>query len=99
MSATVTFTLARVDNVISVPLSAVFSTAESLRYVFVKKGEGFEIRPVDVGIADTRRLQILSGLEEAEEVATSRPLVFEGEPPVPVTPAAKKGPTPRRSGT
>lgn len=101
MSATVTFTLLRVDNVISVPLSAVFSTAESLRYVFLKKGETFEIRPVEVGIADTRRLQVLSGLAVGDEVATSRPIAFEGEvpaPALPTTPPSKKGGAARRPG-
>ncbi len=91
MSATVTFTLARVENTPAVPLSAVFSTAESMRYVFLKKGLGFEVRTVETGIADTRRVQILAGLAEGDEVALSRPLEFEGEIPIPVAaPTAPK---------
>src|SRR5205085_2460898 len=69
MSATVTFTLAHVEDVTAVPLDTVFSTAESIRYVFIRKGEGFEVRPVEVGIADTRRVQIVSGLEPGDEIA------------------------------
>ena len=90
MSATVMFTLARADDALSVPLSAVFSTAESARYVFLRKGETFAVHPVEIGIADTRRVQVLSGLEIGDEVALSRPLEFEGELPVlTVAPAAK----------
>jgi RND family efflux transporter MFP subunit len=91
MSATVVFTLARVDNAPAVPLDAVFSTAEAVRYVFVRKGTGFEVRPVEVGIADTRRVQILAGLAEGDEVARTRPLEFEGEiPTAPLLPAMPK---------
>jgi RND family efflux transporter MFP subunit len=101
MSATVTFTLARAEDTLSVPLSAVFSNADSVRYVFVRKGEGFEARGVDIGIADTRRVQILSGLQAGDEVALTRPLTFEGEIPVvgpapsgtPARPARRTGGT------
>lgn len=86
MSATVMFTLARAEDAVAVALSAVFSTAESVRYVFLKKGEGFAVHTIDIGIADTRYAQILTGLEVGAEVARIRPLEFEGE--VPVGPAA-----------
>ncbi len=88
MSATVMFTLARAEDTTAVSLSAVFSTAESLRYVFIRKGEGFEVRQVETGIADTRRVQVLSGLRVGDEVALTRPLVFEGEVPVATAAAA-----------
>jgi multidrug efflux pump subunit AcrA (membrane-fusion protein) len=93
MSATVFFTLARVDDVLAVPLNAVFSTAESVRYVFIRKGEGFEVHPIETGIADTRYVQVLSGLEIGTEVARTRPLEFEGELPVPVLAPAVKSKT------
>lgn len=100
MSATVTFTLARVENTAAVPLSAVFSTAESMRYVFLKKGLGFEVRTVETGIADTRRVQILGGLADGDEVALSRPLEFEGEIPIPVAaPTSPKSRKDRRGAT
>jgi hypothetical protein len=38
---------------------------------------------VVIGIADTRRVQLLSGLEVGDEVALSRPLEFQGEIPTP----------------
>ena len=81
MSATITFTLARVEDATAVSLSAIFSTADFGRYVFVRSGETFSVRPVEIGIADTRRVQVLSGLELNEEVALTRPLEFLGEIP------------------
>jgi RND family efflux transporter MFP subunit len=90
MSATVMFTLARVEDTLAVPLNAVFSTAEGARYVFLKKGEAFAAHEVEIGIADTRFVQILSGLHVGEEVARTRPLEFEGELPVPTTPQVTK---------
>lgn len=98
MSATVTVTLATAENTLAVPLSGVFSTAESLRYVFLVKGERFEIKEVETGIADTRRVQILSGLQLDDEVALTRPVDFDGEAPAGVAPAvatkSKSGSTP-----
>ena len=82
MSATVMFTLSRVDDALAAPLNAVFSTAESARYVFLRRGEGFAAHEVEIGIADTRHVQILSGLNVGDEVARSRPLEFEGEIPI-----------------
>ncbi len=114
MSATVMFTLAKVDDAAAVALSAVFATAEALRYVFLKTETGFEIRQVETGIADTRYVEILSGLKVGEEVARTRPLEFEGEPPVlspgngPQSPKAREAspakgkepaPPPRGSGS
>lgn len=98
MSATVTFTLARAENTPSLPLTSVFSNADSVRYVFVKKGEAYEARVIETGIADTRRIQVLAGLEIGDEVALTRPLTFDGElPAVGASPAG--GPTTRASGT
>jgi hypothetical protein len=82
MSATVMFTLAHVEDVPSVALSAVFSNADSVRYVFLRKGEGFEVRGIEIGIADTRRVHILSGIAIGDEVAVMRPLEYDGEIPV-----------------
>lgn len=83
MSATVMITLARVEDALALPLSGVFSTADAVRYVFLKNGERFTARPVETGIADVRRVQILGGLKPDDEVALTRPLEFDGEIPVP----------------
>ena len=78
------------DITLAAPLNAVFSTAESARYVFLRKGEGFVAHAVEIGIADTRNVQIVSGLQVGDEVARSRPLEFEGELPVATLPTAPK---------
>lgn len=96
MSATNTFTLAQATNTPALPLSAVFSSADSTRYVFLKDGEIYRPRAVEVGIADTRRVQILSGLKIGDEVALSRPLTFEGE--IPITETGLAIPPRRNSG-
>jgi HlyD family secretion protein len=98
MSATVMFTLAQVQDVNAVPLSAVFSNADSVRYVFLRKGEGFEVRGIDIGIADTRRVHIISGLEVGDEVALMRPTEFEGEIPLAKPAAPAKPRTQKRGG-
>ena len=97
MSATVMFTLAHVENVPAVPLSAVFSNADSVRYVFVQKGESFEVRGIDIGIVDTRRVQIIAGLAVGESVALMRPLEYSGEIPIAKPSAPLKARTKRRT--
>jgi RND family efflux transporter MFP subunit len=99
MSATLTFTLSFVEDVAAIPLSAVFTTADSMRYVFRRKGEVFEARLIEIGIADTRRVQVTSGLGPTDEVALTRPLEFEGEIPAPKAVAAPKLRKSRRSGS
>ncbi len=101
MSATVTFTLSHADNTPAIPLSAVFTTADSVRYVFVKTATGFAPRAVDIGIADTRRVQIVSGLNLNDEVALARPLEFEGEIPAsgPAGATAANSPRVRPNGS
>lgn len=97
MSATVTFTLSHADNTPAIPLSAVFTTSDSVRYVFAKTATGFTPRAVDIGISDTRRAQVLSGLSLNDEVALTRPLEFEGEIPVSPSPNAVVSHPPRNA--
>jgi RND family efflux transporter MFP subunit len=99
MSATVMFTLSRVENSIAAPLNSVFSTAESARYVFLKKGETFVAQQVEIGIADTRHVQIISGLQVGDDVARSRPLEYEGELPVLAPPPLPKARTEKKPAT
>jgi hypothetical protein len=79
-----------VEDTLAVALSAVFSTAEGARYVFLKNGPGFTVHAVETGIADTRYVQLLSGLDKDAEVARTRPLEFEGEMPVMTLPTLPK---------
>ncbi len=79
MTAKVLVTLARVEGVVTTSLPAVFAE-DGLHVVYVKNGEGFERREVAVGINDEMTVEILSGLQAGEMVATSRPRPAEGIP-------------------
>jgi HlyD family secretion protein len=72
MTAILTIPVAAVDNVMAVPLSAVFSE-KGERYVYVKKDESYERRPVTVGISDLSYAEIQKGLGEGEIVALELP--------------------------
>ena len=68
-----------------------------MRYVFVQKGESFEVRGIDIGIVDTRRVQIIAGLAVGEAVALMRPLEYSGEIPIAKPSAPLKARTKRRT--
>ena len=61
----------KIDNVLSVPLEAVFDK-EDTTVVFVKKG-GFERRPVQLGAKNSDYVVIENGLEGGEEIALRDP--------------------------
>ena len=89
MTAILNFPVSSAENVLSVPLSAIF-TERNDRYVFVKDGESFVRRPVQVGLTDFFFAEIQQGLNEGEivsleQVVDSRP----SGPPMPPTPARK----------
>ena len=44
---------------------------EGIKVVYVKEGERYERRPVKVGTINYRVAEILSGIEEGEEVVTA----------------------------
>ena len=74
MTAIVSIPVASAENVLAVPLAAVFSE-KGERYVFVKQDEEgkFERRAVIVGIADYGFAEAQSGLKAGEEVALELP--------------------------
>jgi HlyD family secretion protein len=72
MTAILTIPVAEVENALSVPLPAVF-TEKGERYVYVKKEEIFERRPVTVGIADLSYAEVQKGLSDGEVVALELP--------------------------
>lgn len=88
MTAILNFPVSSAENVLSLPLSAVF-TERNERYVFVKDGESFVRRPIRVGLTDFFFAEIQEGLTEGdvvslEQVVDSRP----SGPPIP--PATRK---------
>lgn len=73
ISSNISILVERAEDVVSVPASAVF-VEDDQRYVFVKLGEHrFERRKVEIGIGNLNFIEIRSGLNEGDEVATTRP--------------------------
>ena len=94
MTAILTIPVASVDNVLSVPLAAVYFE-KGERYVFVKNGEKFERRPVLIGISDYSYAEVQSGLSAGEvvsieQVVDSNPGVAPGRPAKPKRSAANR---------
>lgn len=84
MTANLSIPVASVDNVLAVPLAAVFSE-QGERYVYVKKDDGsFERRTVQIGVADFFFVEIQSGLTGGETVALEQPAA--GANPIVKTP-------------
>ncbi|MCX6904179.1 MAG: efflux RND transporter periplasmic adaptor subunit [Verrucomicrobia bacterium] len=72
MTAILNIPVAAADNVLAVPLSAVF-TEKGERYVYVKKDENYERHPVIVGISDLSYAEVQKGLSEGDIVALELP--------------------------
>src|ERR1041385_4739735 len=78
MTANVQIPVASADNVVAVPLSAVFTeanpeTGQTERYVYVKTDDGFERRPVQIGVSDYFYAEVQQGLAPGETVALDVP--------------------------
>ena len=79
MTANIKIPVASADNVVSVPLAAVFTehdpqTYKTERYVYVKRGEEeFERRPVTIGVSDFFYAEVQYGLNPGEVVALEPP--------------------------
>ena len=78
MTANVKIPVANADNVLSVPLSAVFTEKVSEngpmeRFVYVQQGDTFEKRTVKVGVSDYSSAEIQEGLKEGEIVTLELP--------------------------
>jgi RND family efflux transporter MFP subunit len=78
MTANVQIPVASADNVVAVPLAAVFTesnpeTGQTERYVFAKIDDGFERRPVQIGVSDYFYAEVQKGLSPEEVVAIELP--------------------------
>jgi multidrug efflux pump subunit AcrA (membrane-fusion protein) len=65
--------LEEAENVIQVPLAAVFAE-QGQDYVYVKTGASFEKRPVRLGLRNFTHAEVLDGLNAGEEVALESPI-------------------------
>src|SRR5688572_30179063 len=79
MTANIKIPVASADNVVAVPLAAVFTerdpqTYKTERYVYVKRGEEeYERRPVSIGVSDFFYAEVQYGLNPGEIVALEPP--------------------------
>jgi len=78
MTANVKIPVAAADNVLAVPLAAVFTeknpdSGMPERFVYVKNGETSERHPVTVGVSDFFYAEIQSGLSSGDVVALEQP--------------------------
>jgi HlyD family secretion protein len=78
MTANIEIPVSAAANVVAVPLAAVFTelnpdTQEMERYVYVKKGDEAERRPVQIGISDYFYAEVQKGLAPGETVMLEMP--------------------------
>jgi RND family efflux transporter MFP subunit len=73
MTANMTIPLQSAQNAVSIPIAAIFSD-QGDRYAYVKKETGeFELRPIQIGVADFQYAEVLNGLQAGEVVSLVRP--------------------------
>jgi RND family efflux transporter MFP subunit len=97
MTANITIPVASASNVVTVPLSAVF-TEQDGRFVYVKRADGmFEKRPVRIGVSDFFRAEVQDGLSGGEDVSLEPPGARVVEAPGQAKSSGKPGPGARSS--
>jgi RND family efflux transporter MFP subunit len=78
MTANIQIPVAAADDVVAVPLAAIFternpSTHQTERFVYVAKSERFERRPVQIGVSDYFYAEVQQGLAPGEVVTLEQP--------------------------
>lgn len=86
MTANIKIPVESADNVVAVPLAAVFSerdpqTFKTERYVYVVNGAEYERRPVTIGVADFFYAEVQSGLKPGEMISLEPPKEAAAEMP------------------
>ena len=79
MSCAVEILVDEIADTLYVPVQAVFRHKGG-SIAFVADARGFEVRPVEIGRFNDRWVQVLTGLEEGEEVFLSTPPDFTLQP-------------------
>jgi HlyD family secretion protein len=72
MTANLTIPLQGAENVIAIPLAAVF-TDQGDRFAYVKQGDKFERVPIRIGVSDYDYAEVTRGLEGGETVSLVTP--------------------------
>ena len=65
--------IARVEDAVSVPITAVFKSEGNKKVVYVRHGDGTEKREVKIGVTNIDHAQILNGVKEGEEILLVEP--------------------------
>jgi HlyD family secretion protein len=73
VSARAEIVVTNMQNVLTVPLQAV-ATKQGKQVTYVQRGGELKPAPVDVGMYNTRLIQIVSGLNEGDRVSLAPPL-------------------------
>ena len=73
MTVTLNIPIARVEDAISVPVTAVFKSEGNKKVVYVKNGDATEKREVKVGVTNIDHAQILHGVKEGEQILLIEP--------------------------
>ncbi len=74
MTANISIPVASADNVVAAPLAAVFTetnpeTRQVERYAYVRRGEEWEKRRIDIGVSDYFFAEVTRGLSAGDEVS------------------------------
>lgn len=72
MTANLTIPLQGAENVVAVPLAAVFSE-QGDRFAYVRQGDKFERVPIRIGVTDYDYAEVTSGLQGGETVSLVTP--------------------------
>lgn len=73
MSALVTIYCEKVENVLYIPVQAVFTAGKDTAFVYVRTSGRPEARLVEVGKHNEKNVEVISGLKEGERVYLSEP--------------------------
>lgn len=73
MTVSMTVPIARADDALSVPISAVFKSEGNKRVVYVRNGSTTQKREVKVGVTNIEFAQILQGVAEGEQILLVEP--------------------------
>ena len=73
MTVNLTIPLASANDAVSVPISAVFKGEGKKKIVYVRNGEITETREVTIGVTNTDYAQVISGVEQGEEILLVEP--------------------------
>ena len=73
MTVNMTVPIAKAQDALSVPISAIFKGEGNSKIVYVRSGETTEKREVNVGVTNIDYAQILNGLDEGEQILLVEP--------------------------